>query len=207
MLSAPKEGMVRTFVFSLVAVAVVAWAAAPALAGGGDYVIVGGSAYEQQQVRLALQASAFDWNAVPARVTITIAPNVVSQSLPGRIWLDANLLDSGRFAWGVVQNEYAHQVDFYLLSDAQRQQLTIALGASAWCYGDQPGLTLAQTGCERFASTLAVAYWPSADNCISRADDVAPIAPAGFRALLASLIGTAAMPTTSLSSRRLTFRR
>ena len=31
---------------------------------------------------------------------------------PGQIWLDASLLDSGRFSWGVVQHEYAHQVDF-----------------------------------------------------------------------------------------------
>lgn len=169
----------------------------PSLAAGGSYVFVGGTSYERQQVTQALAASSFDWSAVPQTVTITIQPNVVSQAVPGHIWLDSNLLDSGEFSWGVVQNEYAHQVDFYLLDDLQRAQLTSALGAAAWCYGDAAGLTLEQYGCERFASTLAVAYWQSPYNCIGATSDVAPIAPAAFRALLVSLIGPAARPAAS----------
>ena len=178
-----------------------AWAPEAALAARGDYVFDGGTPLEQQQVRLALQASSFNWSAVPAQITIKIEPNVVSQSLPGHIWLDSRLLDAGEFSWGVVQNEYAHQVDFYLLTDAQRTELTGALGAAAWCYADQPGLTLAQAGCERFASTLAVAYWPTPDNCITQADDVAAITPAAFRTLLASMIGTAAQPVSPRNAR------
>jgi hypothetical protein len=182
------------------------FAAGRAQASGGNYTFDGGTAAEQQQVRLALAASAFNWSAVPAQITITIEPNVISQSVQGHIWLDSNLLDAGEFSWGVVQNEYGHQVNFFLLNDAQRAQLTSALGAIAWCYGDEPGLTLAQAGCERFASTLAVAYWPTPDNCIESAEDVAPIAPTAFRALLATMIGAAATPThplaTASSSRR-----
>jgi len=175
-----------------------------AQASGGNYIFDGGTPAEQQQVRLALAASSFNWNAVPAQITITIEPNVISQSVQGHIWLDSNLLDAGQFSWGTVQNEYAHQVDFYLLNDQQRAQLTSALGAVAWCYGDQPGLTLAQAGCERFASTLAVAYWPTPDNCIETADDVAQIAPAAFRALLSTMIGAAATPTQPIAANALT---
>jgi len=180
---------------SVLAVALLG-SATPAFAAGGRYMIEGGTTSERQQVTEALAASSFDWSAVPQTITITIEPNIVSQAVPGRIWLDADLLDSGEFSWGVVQNEYAHQVDFYLLDDAQRAQLTSALGAAAWCYGDQPGLTLGQAGCERFASTLAVAYWPSPDNCIRSADDLAPLAPAAFRALLVGMLGAEALPTT-----------
>jgi hypothetical protein len=62
---------------SRLAVAVFALALAPAaLASGGHYVLAGGSAYEQQQVTQALQASSFDWNLVPAQVTIHIARNI-----------------------------------------------------------------------------------------------------------------------------------
>src|SRR6185295_4400716 len=43
-----------------------------------------------------------------------------------------------------------------------------ALGGSDWCYGVQ-GLAHAAYGCERFASELAWAYWPSADNSMSPA--------------------------------------
>ncbi|MBV8396172.1 MAG: hypothetical protein JO064_07925 [Actinobacteria bacterium] len=182
------------------AFAVLAALAAPGrcLASGGNYVFDGGTPAEQAQVRSALDASSFDWSAIPEQITITIAPSSVSQSVPGHIYLDSNLLDQpGDYSWGVVQNEYAHQVHFFLLNDDQRAQLTQALGATAWCYGDQPNLTLEQAGCERFASTLAVSYWQSPDNCIRGAKDVAPIAGAQFRNLLEQMLGSAATPTSS----------
>src|SRR5581483_4369290 len=127
---------VETAAAVVLALGALVFGTARAQASGGNYVFDGGTPAEQQQVRLALQASAFNWSAVPAQITITIEPTAVSESVQGRIWLDSNLLDAGRFSWGVVQNEYAHQVDFYLLNDAQRAQLTRALGAAAWCYGD-----------------------------------------------------------------------
>jgi hypothetical protein len=94
-----------------------------------------------------------------------------------------------------VQHEYAHQVDFFLLDDAKRALLLDRLGGADWCYS-APGLAHSAYGCERFASTLAWAYWPNAANTMRPAsprDESAAMAPASFRALLASLIGA---PTT-----------
>ena len=63
-------------------------------------------------------------------------PTTSSEAVPGKIFLDPGLLDSGEFAWGVVQHEYAHLVDFALLNDATRARLDGALGGSVWCYAD-----------------------------------------------------------------------
>jgi hypothetical protein len=173
--------------------------AGPALAGGGNYVFDGGTVFQQRQVRLALEASAFDWGRVEPQVTIRIARGATSLATPGRIVLDANLLDGGMFAWGVVQHEYAHQVDFFLLDDADRAELAAALGGEAWCYG---GLELPHAAytCERFASTLAWAYWPAPQSSMrptSSADESAALAPAAFRALLGRLVGATTRPAAS----------
>jgi hypothetical protein len=165
-------------------------APAAALALGGNYVIEGGTAYQQQQVRQALAVSAFDWGVVPAQITITIGSGGTSESVPGQIWVSGKLLNAGRFSWGVVQHEYAHQVDFFLFDDATRADLTSLLGARDWCY-EVPGLRHDQQGCERFASTLAWSYWPVPENCMrptAAGDESAAMAPAAFRALLAGLL-------------------
>jgi hypothetical protein len=172
---------------------------APAAAAtGGNYVFQGGTPYQQSQVRQALDASSFNWSLVPETITIDIDPAVTrDQSIPGEIFLNPDLLDSGEFGWGVVQNEYAHQVDLFLLSDAQHAIFNTALGGTAWCYADQPGLQLAQYGCERFASTLAWAYWTVPVNCIQPAyvgSVAAGMSPAAFRAFLTSQLGE---PTVS----------
>jgi hypothetical protein len=173
--------------------------AAPALAGGGDYAFDGGTAAQQRQVRLALEASSFDWGLVRREVTIKIVRGAVSHATPGRIVLDANLLDGGIFAWGVVQHEYAHQVDFFLLDDNDRDQLAAALGGEAWCYGAVE-LPHAAYGCERFASTLAWAYWQTSQNAMrptSPADESAAMSPAAFRALLGRLVGATTRPAST----------
>src|SRR5438128_11586764 len=97
--------------------------AAKANAAGGNYVFDGGTATEQTQVRKALDASAFLWSVVTKQVTIHIGPAHESEAVPGEIWLDADLLDSGIFSWGVVQHEYAHQVDFVRFNDTIRTRL------------------------------------------------------------------------------------
>jgi len=166
--------------------------AGPAQAGGGDYVFDSGTPRQQAQVRAALEASAFDWNVVPARITVHIAPGTGSYARPGHIWLDARVLDAGRFAWAVVQDEYAHQVDFFLFDAATRDRLKTALGARDWCYG-VAGLRHHEYGCERFASTLVWSYWPSRHNAYrpqSPRDESAAMAPARFRALMAELIAS-----------------
>ena len=159
-------------------------------AAGGNYVFEGATPAQQTQVRSALNASRFDWNVVPAQVTIHVAPGIGSYSTPGRIYLDANLLAAGRFAWATVQDEYAHQVDFFLFDAAKRDRLNRELGGKDWCYGVQ-GLAHSDYGCERFSSTLVWSYWQSKDNAYkpkSKNDESAAMAPAKFRALLGQLL-------------------
>lgn len=161
-----------------------------ALASGGNYVFDGGSAKERATVRGALEASSFDWGLVPGPVTIHVARVGTSYATPGHIWLDAELLASGRFSWGIVQHEYAHQVDFLLLGADGRRQLQSRLGGRAYC-GETPGVAHGDNTCERFASVLAWAYWPSKDNALrpaSASDEAAAMPAAAFRALLSTLV-------------------
>jgi hypothetical protein len=166
--------------------------AAGARAAGGRYVFDGGTPAEQAQVGAALDASSFDWDIVPSQVTIHIVRGLAnSYSTRGQIWLDANVLDAGAFSWGVVQMEYGQQVQFALLNEADRAWLTSALGAQQWCY-ENPSLPRGDNGCERFAATLAWAYWPSPQNSMRPAgpgDWSASMNAADFRALLAQMIG------------------
>lgn len=153
-----------------------------ALAKGGSYVFDGGTPTEQAQVKAALAASSFDFSVVPATVTVHIAPGADSRATPGQVWLDADLLDAGSYSWGVVQHEFAHQVDFLRFDDAARATLQAALGGAAWC----SGAVHEQLGCERFADLVAWAYWQSPDNVI-RPEGSHPTA-AAFKALLARLL-------------------
>ena len=153
-----------------------------ALAKGGSYVFDGGTPAEQGQVRAALTASSFDYSVVPSTVTVHIAPGADSRAVPGQVWLDADLLDSGSYAWGVVQHEFAHQVDFLVLGDDARAMLQSAVGGTAWCAGAAHD----QLGCERFADLVAWAYWQSPDNVMR--PEGSTIAPAAFRALVAQLL-------------------
>jgi hypothetical protein len=183
----------QTIYRCVLAAAVVALAlasAGPARAVGGNPVFSGGTSAERAEVRRALEVSRFDWDLVPAQIRVHIAPGQASHATRGEIWLDADLLDADTFGWGVVQHEYAHQVDFFLLDDADRAFLAQKLGAEAWCSGeaveDRENL-----GCERFASTLAWAYWSSPLNCLRpehAGDEAAALPPAQFRALVSRLI-------------------
>jgi hypothetical protein len=177
--------------------------AAPAFAAGGNYSFQGGTAKQQETVRAGLNASAFNWSLVPQQIVVHIAPNLSSEASIGNIWLDANLLDAGMFSWGVVQHEYAHQVDFFLLDDAKRQTLNTTLGGRDWCYS-VAGLAHGQYGCERFASTLAWAYWPNAQNSMKPAgakDESAAMTPAKFRSLMSVMVGApTVVPTTTVTA-------
>ena len=163
-----------------------------ASAAGGRYRLVGGTGFEREQVRRALNASAFNWSLVPAEITIHLAARGVAggQAVTGQIWLDPRLLDSGRFAWALVQHEYAHQVDFFLLNDAERTQLAGKLGGLSWWQSGSSSHN--QLSSERFASTLAWSYWQSKANCLrpaSSQDESAALPPMKFRALLAQTLG------------------
>jgi hypothetical protein len=183
--------MVKRLVLPLV----LAFALAPAAqAAGGRYVFDGGTRAQRGQVASALRASSFDWNLVPGKIVIHIGSGISSHAVAGQIWLDGGLLNSGRFSWGVVQHEYAHQVDFGFLSDPMRLQLQPLLQDSAWWGSiDQH----AQLGCERFADLLAWAYWQSPDNVMkpsSPADEGGQASPSAFRAALAALIQSTTPP-------------
>ena len=153
----------------------VAFHAHTAAAADGTYTVDGGTTDERAQVHLALRASQFDWSILPPVLVHIVRGGIVSHATPGEIVLDADLLDAGRFSWGVVQHEFAHEVDFLLLDDADRARLAALLGGGAWWQGTY----------DEFASTLAWAYWPTADNVM---DPIA--APAAFRALIARLLQT-----------------
>jgi len=167
--------------------------AGTAQAAGGNYRFDGGTASQRTQVREALKASSFNWSLVKAQITIHIQRGMDSHAVAGEIWLDADLLDSGRFSWATVQDEYAHQVDFFLFTPEIRAQLQAALGAKAWCYEDGSVQAHGDQGCERFTSVLPWAYWQSPDNAYkpdSKNDESAAMAPAKFKALLSRLIGS-----------------
>jgi len=178
--------------------ALVALALAPAsFARSTKYGFDGGTQAQRAQVTRALEASEFDWRVLPARVTVHIGRGVDSEATPGNVWLDADLLDAGRFSWGVVQHEFAHQVDFLLLTDAQRAELARLFHVPVWCSVEQPGLLHSTYGCERFASTLAWAYWQSTDNVMrprSATDESAWLAPAAFRSTLKRMLGPTFAP-------------
>jgi hypothetical protein len=166
-----------------------------AFARGATVAFTGGSTAQRSQVTRALAASSFDWSLLPTRVTVHIGRDFDSEAAPGEVWLGGNLLDAGRFSWGVVQHEFAHQVDFQLLNADTRGRFALLLGGSAWC-GDSPAFAHGDYGCERFASTLAWSYWPSADNSMkptSSEDESAAMAPAAFRAALAEALNTRAL--------------
>lgn len=161
-------------------VAVAALGLAPNALGAG-YAFDGGTKAQQAQVKAALDASAFDFTTVPAPVTIHIRRGVDSYSTPGDVWLDADLLSAGTFAWGVVQHEYAHQVDFFLLDDALRAQLHGVLGGAGWWTGGGHDVLDA----ERFADLVAWAYWPSTANVMKPAR---PVSTPAFRAIVDRLL-------------------
>ena len=164
---------------------------ASALAGGGDYVFEGATPAERSTVRAALNASSFDWSVVPEQVTIHVGAYGTSHATPGHVWLDRRLLATGRFAWPTVMDEYAHQVDFFVLDSAHRELLRERLGSSAWCY-ERAGTAHADNGCERFGSMVAWAYWPTKHNSYrpeSAADESAAMPATQFRQLVAALVG------------------
>ena len=172
--------------------ALVALALVPAaFARSASTKFEGGTPAQRMEVTRALEASTFDWRLLPQRVTVHIGRGIDSNATPGNVWLDGNLLDSGRFAWGVVQHEFGHQVDFLLLNDADRATLGRLLHASVWCSDGVPSLPHSDYGCERFASTLAWTYWQNADNVMrpfAQNDEGAALAPAAFRSVLTRML-------------------
>jgi len=177
--------------------------AGPAYAGGGHYAFTGGTKAQRATVTAALEASSFNWSLVPRTIDVRIGPDLASEATPGIISLNSEMLDSGSFAWGVVQHEYAHQVDFFLLGDAERSVLFTALGGASWWQTGGARLAHGDLTSERFASTLAWAYWQSSQNAMrpaSAADEAAHVDAAAFRALLQAQLGRAVGPISALPS-------
>lgn len=165
-------------------------------AAGGNYVFVGGSDQARKQVRAALEASKFDWSVVPQQVEIRITSCGCAGAKPGVIVLDEDILVNpvygARYAWGIVQHEYAHQVDFLLFEALERKRVKRLLGGKDWCY-EVAGVHHDDHGCERFATTLAWAYWRSGDN-VQRPNwtRAKRVTRADFRRLMTRLLAPAA---------------
>ena len=187
-----RRTLARLLCCLALAASLAAVAAGEARAGGGNYVFAGGTPNQRAQVRDALEASTFPWDVVPGQIVIRIAPGALSAASRGVISLDSNLIDSGVFAWGLIQHEYAHQVDFFLFDDTTRTRLTQLLGAERWCWsGSAGGREHSEYGCERFASTLAWVYWPSPDTALKptgSAAESAALPPAAFKRLLGQIL-------------------
>lgn len=161
------------------------------LAFGGSYAFDGGTRLERQQVRSALAASSFDFSALPGSIQVHIVPGAWPHATPGEVWLDPSLLQAGEFSWAVVQDEFAHQLDFLVLSDADRAVLARALGTEVWCHADDPRLVHSAYGCERFTSTFVWSYWQAPANTYrpdSSDDESAALPPARFRSLVDGLV-------------------
>jgi hypothetical protein len=153
------------------------------------FAVDGGGTRERAQIEAALAASSFDWRLLPVPVQVHVRPGIVSRATPGHVWLSSELLASGRFAWAVIQDEFAHQVDFFLLEQHERELLGAALGGESW-YA-RPGVPHSRRGAERFAATFVWAYWPSRANSYrprSPSDVSAALAPERFRGLLEELL-------------------
>lgn len=194
-----KAHKIRTAALLLAAAAALTLPGA-AKAVGGSYTIVGGTADQQAQVKAALDATRFNWSCVPVNVRISLAAGVATQAVPGQIQIDTNLLDAGTFAWGVVQHEYAHQVDWYVLRPDVRTALARALGGATWGIGITAGTGVEHdqlTG-ERFADELTWAFWPTGDNAIT--PPVKTFAPKAFRAYLGALIKAAPQATATATA-------
>ena len=130
-----------------------------ALAGGGDYVFDGGTARQQAQVRAALEASSFDWDVVKRQVTVHVGAHGTSRSTPGHVWLDGGLLDTGRFAWAIVSTS-THTRSTSQCSTPPIVRGSAPLGAARLVLrGARPRPR--DYGCERFATLVSWAYWPS----------------------------------------------
>jgi hypothetical protein len=176
----------------LAAASIFAFAAAREPAGAQavarGYSFAGGTARERATVNAALAASSFDWSRVPGHVTIHVVPGRSCFATPGQIWLGRRVLAHGRAAWGLVQHEYGHEVDFLVLDARARASLNRVLGGKVWWPNGR--WRHDQYGAERFASTLAWSYWPSPRNTLvrnARAEATA-MRPAAFRRLLRRLL-------------------
>ena len=152
------------------------------------YVFDGGTGRERATVRAALAASSFDWRLVRGRVTIHIAPGSGCRAVKGRIWLDSALLAHGRVSWGIVQHEFAHQVDYFRFDARIRARLDRVLGGKTWWPTGR--FRHDQYGAERFASTLSYAYWPSRHNILFRGAraEATALPPARFRRVIEALL-------------------
>ena len=186
----PREVSFRLLAAVVGVAALVLPLAQRASAGGGNYSVSGGTAAEQATVRDALDASSFDWSVLPHTIQVTIQPGAGDSATSGSVALDPQVLDMGTFSWAIVQHEFAHQIDFYLLNDAERAQLAQAIGGTQW-FPSGAMLPHSAYSCERFASLVAWAYWPSVENSLrpsSPAAEAGGMAPPAFRALLSGML-------------------
>ena len=152
------------------------------------YVFDGGTARERATVRAALAASSFDWGLVRGKVTIHIARGSGCRATKGKISLAPGVLAHGRDAWGIVQHEYAHQLDYFRFDARIRARLDRSLRGKTWWPNGR--FRHDEYGSERFASTLSYAYWPSRHNILLRGAhaEATALPPARFRRVVEAVL-------------------
>jgi hypothetical protein len=156
-------------------------------------VIEGGSPETQETVRAALNASSFDFNRVPAQITIKISRCGCAGARPGVIVLDEAVLSDtslgSRYSSGIIQHEYAHQIDYFLFQKSDRAAVRRTLGGQDWCY-EVARLGHDEHGCERFADVFSWAFWPAKGNMLrAEAKAIAPkMTPKKLRAFVNRLL-------------------
>jgi hypothetical protein len=196
-----ESGMLRRILIGLAAAAAVCAFASPALASDVSLSFDGGTQAEQGQVRAGLDASSFNWGMIPGPIVVHIRRGVDSHAVPDEVWFDANLLDAGRYSWGVVQHEFAHELDYTVLTDAMRAQLHTLLGGESWWSTDAEAHCQADS--ERFADLVSWAYWTTRDNVLrpaGAADEGGQVSPAQFRAALAALLPQAQLEVVRVTA-------
>ena len=181
----------RRFLLLVVSIASLALPAG-AFARGGDYAFQGGTTAQHSQVRAALAASTFNWSAVPTRVTIHIKQGH-SHRRRRRATSGSTLGSSAPAALpGPRSRTNTHTRSTSPASTLRRAIASPASSARATGATASPASHHAEYGCERFASTLVWAFWPSKDNAYrptSSRDESAAMPPQQFRTLVTGLLG------------------
>jgi hypothetical protein len=103
--------------------------------------------------------------ASPPQITIQVSRCSCAGAREGLIVLDVIREDSlgEKYAWGIIQHEYAHQIDYFLFQRADRRAVRNTLGGKDWCY-ETAGVAHDDHGCERFADVFSWAFWPTQEN-------------------------------------------
>ena len=123
---------------------------------------------QQATVRAALEVSSFDWSVLPARSSSTSRRSAAPTPRPATSTSTARC-STPAASRGASSSTSSHTRSTSSSSTTRSARRSTQRSAAATGATASPGLAHSAYGCERFASELAWAYWPSADNSMSPA--------------------------------------